>query len=174
VILCPCGSRNVDGYSGSIVVVESVVQLFVHWLPTNAPSQYTTTLIEQELKRSSLNWNVYHLVSASSALPSVCADRTLAGGRHRAFQADLGTVEGVRALHADIVRELGPIDILFVNHGIIGHMLGRDGNIEDLDFSIFARTWQNNTAPAFLVSIIYYSLSCLMYRDADHSSSCLN
>lgn len=84
---------------------------------------------------------------------STCADRTDAGGRHRAFQADLGSVEGVRALHTDIMRELGPIDILFVNHGIIGHMLGRDGNIEDLDFSIFAHTWQNNTAPAFLVCL---------------------
>jgi len=94
----------------------------------------------------------YHSNRAGAETVVSELERVSPGGRHRAFQADLGTVEGVRALHADIVRELGPIDILFVNHGIIGHMLGRDGNIEDLDFSIFARTWQNNTAPAFLLS----------------------
>jgi NAD(P)-dependent dehydrogenase (short-subunit alcohol dehydrogenase family) len=75
------------------------------------------------------------------------------GARHAAFQADLSTVDALRALHADVVRTLGDVDVLFVNHGLIGHMLGRGGNIEDLDYAVFESTWRANTAPAFLVRI---------------------
>jgi NAD(P)-dependent dehydrogenase (short-subunit alcohol dehydrogenase family) len=73
--------------------------------------------------------------------------------RHAAFQADLSTVEALRALHTDVVRTLGDVDVLFVNHGLIGHMLGRGGNIEDLDYAVFESTWRANTAPAFLVRV---------------------
>jgi NAD(P)-dependent dehydrogenase (short-subunit alcohol dehydrogenase family) len=73
--------------------------------------------------------------------------------RHAAFQADLSTVDALRALHADVVRTLGDVDVLFVNHGLIGHMLGRGGNIEDLDYAVFESTWRANTAPAFLVRV---------------------
>jgi 3-oxoacyl-[acyl-carrier protein] reductase len=90
--------------------------------------------------------------------------------RHAAFQADLSTIPGLRGLHADVVRDLGPIDILFVNHGIIGHQLGRGGNIEDLDYEVFETTWRANTAPAFLASLLSHFGMVLIYSQADNFS----
>jgi NAD(P)-dependent dehydrogenase (short-subunit alcohol dehydrogenase family) len=73
------------------------------------------------------------------------------GGIHHAFQADLGSTDGIRSLHSEVTQKMGPIDVLYVNHGIIGHFLGRDGDIENLDVDMFEHTWRNNTLPSFVV-----------------------
>jgi NAD(P)-dependent dehydrogenase (short-subunit alcohol dehydrogenase family) len=83
--------------------------------------------------------------------PCAHAHAPTADARHAAFQGDLAAPDALRALHADVVGALGPVDVLFVNHGIIGQMLGRAGNIEDLALGMFEHTWRANTVPAFLV-----------------------
>jgi 3-oxoacyl-[acyl-carrier protein] reductase len=76
---------------------------------------------------------------------------SFADARHAAFHGDLSSENALRALHADVLRELGPIDVLFVNHGDTGTQLGRHGAIQDIEMAEFERIWRANTAPAFLV-----------------------
>jgi 3-oxoacyl-[acyl-carrier protein] reductase len=58
----------------------------------------------------------------------------------------------VRVLHAAVVSQLGEIDILFNNFAIMGPMLGRNGNIEDLPLEAFEEVWRANTGGSFLLT----------------------
>jgi NAD(P)-dependent dehydrogenase (short-subunit alcohol dehydrogenase family) len=74
-------------------------------------------------------------------------------GKHRAFQANMLSPNAIRTMHAAVCAEFGTVDILFANHGVTGQMIGRDGNIEDLNPDEFERTWRLNTASSFLVCV---------------------
>jgi 3-oxoacyl-[acyl-carrier protein] reductase len=67
------------------------------------------------------------------------------------FQADLSTYDGARALHAEVVEKMGPIEVLFNNSGVTNKMLGRKGSIEDMSPEEFESTWRTNCGTAFLV-----------------------
>jgi NAD(P)-dependent dehydrogenase (short-subunit alcohol dehydrogenase family) len=87
----------------------------------------------------------------------------LPAGTYTMFQGNLSSYDVVRAMHAAVVAKLGPIDILFSNHGQTGQMLGRGGNIEDLRLEEFEAAWKTNTASHFLVSP-----SPILYRKGAH------
>ncbi len=69
----------------------------------------------------------------------------------KAFQADLGNIDDVKRLYAEVVAQMGHPNILFNNAGITGPRIGPRGNIEDVSLEEFERTWKTNTAQAFLV-----------------------
>jgi 3-oxoacyl-[acyl-carrier protein] reductase len=75
--------------------------------------------------------------------------------RAAAFQADLSTYDGVRKLHADVVRSLGHPDVLFNNTGILGLRIGAQGNIQSVSAELFEETWRTNAGTHYLVSDLW-------------------
>lgn len=67
------------------------------------------------------------------------------------FQADLGDYDAVRKLHADVVSQLGNVDILFNNAGSTGGVTGPK-SIADLDIEAFEQTWRVNAGATFLLT----------------------
>jgi NAD(P)-dependent dehydrogenase (short-subunit alcohol dehydrogenase family) len=134
------------------VAAASEEQPHMLWHHTAALLRSIIVRMRTARTHSSLSCRIARLVRPSlSASPSTELIWASIDARHVAFGGDLSSQDALRALHADVVRELGPIDILFVNHGDIGVPIGRHGNIEDVDYSAFERNWQANTVPAFLV-----------------------
>ncbi|KAF9445194.1 NAD(P)-binding protein [Macrolepiota fuliginosa MF-IS2] len=69
-----------------------------------------------------------------------------------AFQADLSGYDGVRKLHAEVVKTMGNPDILFNNAGALNGVIGPNGNIQDISVEAFEATWRTNTGTAFLLT----------------------
>lgn len=98
---------------------------------------------------------VHHSSSHSKAKADalVVELRTLAPGvRAVAFEADLSTYDNARALHAEVIRELGHPDILFSNHGIAGPKIGPEGDIQMVSAETFEEVWRTNTGTGYVVS----------------------
>jgi NAD(P)-dependent dehydrogenase (short-subunit alcohol dehydrogenase family) len=93
-------------------------------------------------------------------------------GTYTMFQGNLSSYDVVRAMHADVTAKLGPIDILFSNHGQTGQMLGRGGNIEDLRFEEFEAVWKTNTASHFLVRHLLIVYRKGAHHDAARTAMC--
>jgi 3-oxoacyl-[acyl-carrier protein] reductase len=74
------------------------------------------------------------------------------GVRAAAFQADLSSYDGARALHAAVVAALGHPDVLYNNAGVAGTRIGPQGAVGDLSVEEFERTWRTNTGTAYLVT----------------------
>ncbi|KAJ8454718.1 hypothetical protein ONZ45_g19192 [Pleurotus djamor] len=72
--------------------------------------------------------------------------------RAQAFQADLGDLNDVRRLHAEVLDQMGNLDILFNNAGITGKRIGREGVIEDVSVENFTETWTTNVAQCYLLA----------------------
>lgn len=73
------------------------------------------------------------------------------GVKAGAFQADLSTYDGARALHTAVVRELGQPSILFNNAGMT---MGKSGvkDISEISVEEFEKTWRGNCGTAFLLT----------------------
>ncbi|OZI77708.1 SDR family oxidoreductase [Bordetella genomosp. 12] len=56
-----------------------------------------------------------------------------AGGRAIAVQADVGQEQEVERLFLDVDRQLGPVDVLVNNAGMLGHCLVRDMDAGELE-----------------------------------------
>ena len=69
-----------------------------------------------------------------------------------AFQADLSEYENVRKLYADVVAQMGLVDVLFNNSGVTNTVIGPQGNIQDISIDEFEKTWRTNTGSSYLVS----------------------
>jgi 3-oxoacyl-[acyl-carrier protein] reductase len=93
-----------------------------------------------------------HYNSAQQPADDLVAELTqLHGIRARAFQADMGDYDSVRAMHAAVVDTLGNPDILFNNAGTTGTVVGKRGDIESVTLDDFEKTWKINTGSSFLV-----------------------
>jgi len=68
----------------------------------------------------------------------------------KAYKCDLADFEAVKRMHAQIVSDLGDIDILFNNAGV-AKFIG-DGGITDIDIATFEFTWRVNTGSAYLLT----------------------
>ncbi|OCH85371.1 NAD-binding protein [Obba rivulosa] len=74
------------------------------------------------------------------------------GVRAVAFQADLSHYDAARVLHAQVVKELGPPDILFSNHGVTGPRIGPEGDIAAVSPEVFEDIWRTNAGTHFLLA----------------------
>jgi len=72
--------------------------------------------------------------------------------RVAAFSADLVDFDAVRAMHKQIVEELGHPDILYSNAALTGTFLGITGRLQDASLDDFENCWRVNAGSAFLVS----------------------
>ena len=68
-----------------------------------------------------------------------------AGGRAREYQLDVADVDAVRQVVAAVVKELGPVDILINNAGIVNNI----STIEEMDPEAWAHEIQVNLSGAF-------------------------
>ncbi|KAJ7334828.1 NAD-binding protein [Mycena albidolilacea] len=94
-----------------------------------------------------------HYNSAQEPADALVAELTqLHGIRARAFQADMGDYDSVRAMHAAVVDTLGNPDILFNNAGTTGTVVGKRGDIESVTLDDFEKTWKINTGSSFLLT----------------------
>ncbi|THH29015.1 hypothetical protein EUX98_g5173 [Antrodiella citrinella] len=84
------------------------------------------------------------LARLASELPSLAPNV-----RAHVFQADLSTYAGAEKLHADVVKALGPPDILFANHGVTGPKIGPMGNIQDISSEVFEDVWRTHAGTSF-------------------------
>jgi NAD(P)-dependent dehydrogenase (short-subunit alcohol dehydrogenase family) len=86
----------------------------------------------------------------------------------------MASLDAVRAMHTAVCTALGAVDILYANHGTLGQIIGRGGDIEDLRADEFENTWRVNTASSFLVrSRPARARAVLTARDgSSHSSVC--
>jgi NAD(P)-dependent dehydrogenase (short-subunit alcohol dehydrogenase family) len=75
----------------------------------------------------------------------VAAARAVLGQQVRAVRSDAGDAGDVRALCAEIEREHGAIDVLFLNAGIV-----RNGRLADLDDQLFDEVVRVNLKGTFL------------------------
>ena len=78
---------------------------------------------------------------------ALVAELAGAGGRARAFGADLGEVDAAQHLVDAVEAELGPVDVLVANHGT-----GRRVQYEELDAEGFDRTLAINLRAPFLLT----------------------
>lgn len=81
-----------------------------------------------------------HYNSAAAVARSLVLELISLSVRADAFQADLSTYDGVNALHADVVKKLGPPDVLFCNAGATLKTIGPQGDILDVSPEEFERT----------------------------------
>ncbi|EXJ69211.1 uncharacterized protein A1O5_07247 [Cladophialophora psammophila CBS 110553] len=92
-----------------------------------------------------------HYHSASDTAESLVAQLKSMNVRASAFRADLSSYDETRALHADIVREMGHPTILFNNAGLT---MGKSRVKDILEVSVddFEQTWRANCGTAFLLT----------------------
>lgn len=76
------------------------------------------------------------------------------------FQADMGSYDSVRALHASVIKEIGEIDILFANAGTTSNHSGVS-SLSDVPMDVFESTWRINTASPILLTQL-----CLPHMEA--------
>ena len=91
-----------------------------------------------------------HYHSAQSTADSLVAELHAHGVGARAFQADLRTYEGVRALHRHVTDSMGSPTVLFNNAGITMKHGVKD--ISEVSVEIFEETWRANCGSAFLLT----------------------
>ncbi|KAL6247519.1 hypothetical protein RBB50_005865 [Rhinocladiella similis] len=92
-----------------------------------------------------------HYNSAADTAGSLVSQLQMLGVKAGAFQADLSTYDGARALHTAVVRELGQPSILFNNAGMT---MGKSGvkDISEISVEEFEKTWRGNCGTAFLLT----------------------
>lgn len=93
-----------------------------------------------------------HYNAAASAARSLTLELIALGVRAESFQVDLSTYEGARALHADVVKKLSAPDVLFCNAGVTVKTIGAQGDIADVSFEEFERTWRTNTGTHYALT----------------------
>ncbi|KZV65611.1 NAD(P)-binding protein [Peniophora sp. CONT] len=94
-----------------------------------------------------------HFRSSAPAAGELAASLAQAHGvRAQAYQCDLGDYDAVRTMHADIVREMGEIEILYNNAADEGSIMGLHGRIEDVSMKEMENCWRVNTGAAFLLA----------------------
>lgn len=59
--------------------------------------------------------------------------------------------ENAKKLYDEVVDTLGHPDIFFGNHGVLGKIIGPDGNVADVSPQIFEEIWRTNTGTNFYV-----------------------
>lgn len=66
------------------------------------------------------------------------------------FQADLSDYANVDALHKQIIHKMGRgVDVLFVNHGATGRVIGPNGDIQKISPDMFEKSWRLHTGSTF-------------------------
>ncbi|KAJ3486286.1 hypothetical protein NLI96_g4355 [Meripilus lineatus] len=66
------------------------------------------------------------------------------------FQADLRTYPAVDELHRQVVNKMGrDVDVLFVNHGATGRIIGPNGDIGGIPPEMFEEIWRLHTGSTF-------------------------
>ncbi|KIW93220.1 uncharacterized protein Z519_05825 [Cladophialophora bantiana CBS 173.52] len=92
-----------------------------------------------------------HYHSASDTAESLVAQLKSMNVRASAFRADLSSYDETRALHANVVREMGHPTILFNNAGLtMGKSRVKD--ISEVSVDDFEQTWRANCGTAFLLT----------------------
>lgn len=59
--------------------------------------------------------------------------------------------ENAKKLYDEVVDTLGHPDIFFGNHGVLGKIIGPDGNVADVSPQICEEIWRTNTGTNFYV-----------------------
>jgi len=79
--------------------------------------------------------------------------------RVQVFQADMAVSQKIQGLHDDVVREFGPINVLFANAGTTNGKSGPTGSLENVTLADFEATWRVNTlAPFQLTQLVVPSM----------------
>ncbi|KIW25263.1 uncharacterized protein PV07_08454 [Cladophialophora immunda] len=92
-----------------------------------------------------------HYHSASDTAESLVAQLTSMNVRASAFRADLSSYDETRALHANVVHELGHPTILFNNAGLTMGV-SRVKDVSEVSVEDFEKTWRANCGTAFLLT----------------------
>ncbi|PFH49530.1 hypothetical protein AMATHDRAFT_147496 [Amanita thiersii Skay4041] len=93
-----------------------------------------------------------HYHSAQDSANELVSSIQSMGVRATAFQADLSTYDGVRKLYAEVVGKMGHPNVLINNAGILGKVIGPEGDIQDISIDLFEHTWRTNTGTGFLLT----------------------
>lgn len=101
----------------------------------------------------------YNLALHYNSASSTVQDEVLAKVRDAAphpidvhfFQADLGSFDAVRALHAAVVERLSHPDILFNNAGTMGG-ISRPQSLAEVSMEVFESSWRVNTGSGILLT----------------------
>lgn len=103
------------------------------------------------LAKQGLNIAIHYNANSTYAA-SLQGELEQLGVHSAAFQADMGDYDEVRRLHREVVGSMGHPDVLFNNAGTTGKVIGREGQIEDLDMAVFESTWKVNAGSSFLLT----------------------
>ncbi|KJA17333.1 hypothetical protein HYPSUDRAFT_170644 [Hypholoma sublateritium FD-334 SS-4] len=93
-----------------------------------------------------------HYNASKGKASDIVTQLKISGVNAVAFQADLSQYNNVRKLYADVVAQMGPVDILFNNSGVTNTVIGPQGNIQDLSIDEFESTWRTNTGSSYLLT----------------------
>ena len=75
------------------------------------------------------------------------------------FQADMANSEQIQRLHYDVVKDFGPINVLFANAGNTHGKSGPTGGLDNVTLADFEATWRVNTlAPFQLTQLVMPSM----------------
>ncbi|KZT18767.1 NAD-binding protein [Neolentinus lepideus HHB14362 ss-1] len=93
-----------------------------------------------------------HYHAASGPAAALADELSSLGVKASYFQADMGSYDAVRRMHAEVVARMGHPDVLFNNAGTARGAVGRAGQIEDVDMETFESTWRVNAGSSFLLT----------------------
>ncbi|GJJ14243.1 hypothetical protein Clacol_008507 [Clathrus columnatus] len=103
------------------------------------------------LARKGINIAV-HFYKAEDTAQTLIKELKSLGVNAAAFQADLSTYDGARALYHSVKTIMGDIDILYCNSGVLGKTIGPRGNIQDLSIEMFEDIWRANIGTHILLT----------------------